>query len=219
MTEARRAFLDRRREICRSNYDGRLAAIYDGNWGGYINPTHAEELDELIARTPDRGTVLDAACGTGKYWDTLITAGLQVTGIDQSQAMLARANAKHPGLPTRVLALQDLATTKDLIGVFDAVTCIDAIEHVGPEDWPIVLAARTAALKRGGWLYLTVEMPEDEGSTVEEPLLVEGEVLDATSYHYYPTVTQVAQHLQTAGLRTDVARSGDGYDHLLLQHP
>jgi hypothetical protein len=42
------------------------------------------------------GTVLDAACGTGKYWPALLAAGLQVTGVDQSAGMLAQASRKHP---------------------------------------------------------------------------------------------------------------------------
>lgn len=40
--------------------------------------------------------VLDAACGTGKYWPMLLGAGLRVMGVDQSQAMLDVATRKHP---------------------------------------------------------------------------------------------------------------------------
>jgi ubiquinone/menaquinone biosynthesis C-methylase UbiE len=55
---------------------------------------------------PAGGPVLDAACGTGKYWSALLGAALQVMGIDQSTGMLGQATRKHPGVAVRVLALQ-----------------------------------------------------------------------------------------------------------------
>ena len=96
---SRREFLDRRREICRARYDQRHPATYDQVWG-QVDPTHAECVSALVAMTPPGGELLDAACGTGKYWPRLLAAGRRVYGIDQSAAMLAQAAAKHPDVPT-----------------------------------------------------------------------------------------------------------------------
>ncbi len=51
----------------------------------------------------------DAACGTRTYWATLLEAGLEVVGTDQSLAMLDVAGGKHPEVTVHRVALQDLA--------------------------------------------------------------------------------------------------------------
>lgn len=68
---SRREFLDRRREICRARYDQLHAHTYDQVWG-QVDPTHAECVSALVATTPPGGELLDAACGTGKYWPPLL---------------------------------------------------------------------------------------------------------------------------------------------------
>jgi SAM-dependent methyltransferase len=92
--EKRRAFLDHRRAVCRRRFDELHAPIYDQRWGGYLNPAHAEFAGDLARRVGGGAHVLDAACGTGKYWPMLLAAGLRVTGADQSAGMLEVARAK-----------------------------------------------------------------------------------------------------------------------------
>jgi ubiquinone/menaquinone biosynthesis C-methylase UbiE len=96
LAAARRRFLDERRAICEQRMDTLHAANYDQRWGSYINPTHRACVDALLALLPSGGLVLDAACGTGKYWPMILGAGLRVMGVDQSQGMLKFAAAKHP---------------------------------------------------------------------------------------------------------------------------
>ena len=48
------------------------APVYDDRWGGYVNPTHDACLRTLVAALPAGARVLDAACGTGKYWTALL---------------------------------------------------------------------------------------------------------------------------------------------------
>jgi hypothetical protein len=45
-------------------------------------------LDRLLALCPPRARLLEAACGTGKYWPLLLREGCFLVGIDQSAAML-----------------------------------------------------------------------------------------------------------------------------------
>ena len=47
--------------------------------------------------------------------------------------------------------------------------CVDAMEFMPPEDWPLILARFFQALRSEGWLYLTVEIvPEDEVRSATE---------------------------------------------------
>jgi len=215
--DVRRRFLDERRAICRERFDTIHAPVYDDRWGGYLNPTHERCVRDLVAGLPAGARVLDAACGTGKYWPILLGAGLTVLGTDQSQAMLDVAAAKHPEVPTRRIALQDLAIA-DLRDV-DAALCIDSIENVGPEDWPGVLAGLRGSVRPGGAAYLTVELPDPDDPDVLEDTdapLVAGEVLSGGAYHYYPSVGEATSLLRDAGFRVDEVLQGDGYAHLLL---
>ena len=207
----RRAFLDQRRAVSRRRFDELHSPVYDQNWGGYINPAHAAFTDELARRLGAGAHVLDAACGTGKYWPRLLASGLRVTGADQSAGMLEVARAKGLPVATVEVALQDMAALPDR---FDGLLCVDAMECVGPEDWPMVLNGFRAVLRPGGWAYLSVELPEEEPP---EPagVLVRGEVLEGEAYHFYPSREQVRGWLAEAGFATVKEADGDGYWHLL----
>jgi len=210
---SRREFLDQRRAIAQRRYDELHAATYDEDWG-HINPSHARFIDRMVALVPPGGRILDAACGTGKYWPTLLAAGLDVYGVDQSRGMLERCAAKHPGVLTRLVALQDLATSTDLRAAFDALICVDAMENVGPEDWPIVLGGLRATLRPGAPAYLTVEITEEPVPLVEG--LEPGEEVGA-GYHYYPTDDAVDSWVAGAGFAVTADEVGDDYRHLLVQ--
>lgn len=45
--------------------------------------------------------------------------------------------------------------------VFDGALCMDAMENICPEDWPLVLSNFHQALKQQGYLYFTVETVEN----------------------------------------------------------
>jgi len=211
----RRAFLDRRRAVSRRRFDQLHAPVYDERWGTYINPTHADFADDLARRLGPGKRVLDAACGTGKYWPRLLEAGLRVTGADQSAGMLEVARAK--GLPVMLVrvALQDIAAVPSR---FDGLLCVDAMENVGPEDWPLVLHGFREVLKPEAFAYLSVELPEDD---LPEPVgvLVPGEVLEDEAYHFYPTREQVWQWLAGSGFAVVREVEGDGYWHIMARSP
>jgi cyclopropane fatty-acyl-phospholipid synthase-like methyltransferase len=191
--------------------------VYDERWGGYLNPTHERCLRTVVEQLDEGARVLDAACGTGKYWPILLDAGLSVVGTDQSQAMLDLAASKHPGVPTHRIALQDLAEAD--LPTFEAVLCIDALENVGPEDWPGVVSGLRARLRPDGTAYLTVELPDPDDPPEPDDTgapLVPGEVLTGGAYHFYPEVSWAAELLHAGGFTVDEVLEGDGYAHLLL---
>ncbi len=220
----RRAFLDERRRSHERRLDAIHAPTYDANWGE-IFPSHRDALDRLLALTRPRGTVLDAACGTGKYWPIVLGSGRTVVGVDQSGGMLAEAHAKHPSVPVGKVGIQEMAFD----GVFDAVICVDAIENVGPEDWPVVLERLRAAARPGAPLYITVELIDEteardayEAAVARDLPVVPGEhVMDVgggeIGYHFYPDDDSIRRWLADAGLELLDSRDGDEYRHLLLR--
>jgi SAM-dependent methyltransferase len=209
---ARRAFLTERSGASVRRFDTLHSPHYDEHWGA-ISPSHAAFVARFAGLVRPGGTVLDAACGTGKYWPALLAAGLRVTGIDQSEGMLAQARRKHPEVPARVLTLQDMVGLEDR---FDGLTCVDALENVPPEDWPRVAAGLAAVLGHGAPCYVTVELPDGPLPPPADPRQVPGEVTDGGGYHYYPPRDRVHGWLEAAGFAITDQADADHYWHLLL---
>ncbi len=215
----RQAWLRERRQTAEERYDAIHAFTYDEEHGE-IGPTHRRFVADLLERCPPGGTVLDAACGTGKYFAMVTASGRRVVGTDQSTGMLGRARARFPAVPLERVGLQEL----DFEAEFDAVMCVDAMEHVPPEDWPRVLANLGRAVRPGGPVYLTVEQADDReldrelaDATARGLPAVRGEV-SRDGYHFYPSRTQVDGWLEEAGLvvAAEDASPGDGYGYLHL---
>jgi SAM-dependent methyltransferase len=214
--EDRRAFITERRRASVHRFDTLHSPDYDGNWGA-ISPSHAAFVTRLTTLVQPGGNVLDAACGTGKYWPALLAAGLRITGADQSAGMLAQARRKHPDVPAQVLALQDLATATDLAGRFDALLCVDALEYIAPEDWPGVVAGLAAALKPRAPAYVTVEIPDGPLPQPADPRQVPGEHFEGSGYHYYPARDQARDWLAAAGFQVEDELAADYYWHFFLE--
>jgi ubiquinone/menaquinone biosynthesis C-methylase UbiE len=127
----RTVWLRERRRMTEERFDTLYAATYDQD-DVPITPTHRRLVTNLIQRCPPGGRVLDAACGTGKYFAMLLDAGRQPVGADQSAGMLAKARGKFPHVAVEKVGLQELSYTAE----FDGVMCVDAMENVFSEDWP-----------------------------------------------------------------------------------
>ena len=218
----RQAWLRERRQTAEERHDAIHAFTYDDQYGE-IGPTHRRFVADLLERCPPGGTVLDAACGTGKYFAMVLDSGRRVVGTAPSTGMLARARARFPGVPLEKIGLQELSFD----GEFDAVMCIDAMENIPPEDWPRVVANLRRAVRPGGQVYLTVEEPNRadleraQAAAIASGLpVVPGEMTaEGAGYHYYPSREQVGGWLEEAGLAVvaeDVSDEGDGYGYLHL---
>jgi cyclopropane fatty-acyl-phospholipid synthase-like methyltransferase len=221
----RRAWIDERREAVRAEYDAE-AATYDEN--PYPAAVQEEWIRRLLATCPEGGTVLDAPCGTGRYFSVVVGSGRRVVGVDQSAGMLEQARARNLAVGLEHVGLQELAH----VAQFDAVMTVDAMENVAPEDWPLVLANLHRALLPGGHLYVTVEEQADadidraHADLVARGLpVVRGEVVegDVAGYHYYPSREQVLRWIEAEGLDLVDERyqqeDGWGYRHFLLRSP
>jgi SAM-dependent methyltransferase len=206
------------RELRRVNEEQEfaLASVYDEYWGE-IGDTHRAFVERFCSMLPPDGRVLDAACGTGKYFAMVLESGRSLLGVDHTGAYLANARAKFSNVPTEKHDLQDLPYRNE----FDGVMCVDAMEFVPPEEWPEVLERFRGALCPGGWLYLTVELvPEAEVRAANEEArrsglpVVEGEVIwhePDDYYHYYPTMEQVRAWVSSAGF--DIVEEAEGPWH------
>jgi len=113
-----------------------------------LNPLRLKYVERAIS-LPEKH-ILDVGCGGGILSESLARAGARVLGIDLAQAVLevARLHALEARLEVdyRAVAAEDLARERP--GAFDAVTCMEMLEHV--PDPGATLAALAALVKPGG---------------------------------------------------------------------
>jgi 2-polyprenyl-3-methyl-5-hydroxy-6-metoxy-1,4-benzoquinol methylase len=156
----RSEWLKRMRSMAETLYDHSSPA-YWVRYGKNIYPTHRQFIKKFLSLLNPNSQLLDAACGAGLYDELLLEAGHRVLGIDQSGGMLAQAREHYPvdrfpGLSYEKLGLQEL----DFQAEFDGLLCMDAFEHICPEDIPVIMGNFHKALKPGGVLYFTEDVLE-----------------------------------------------------------
>lgn len=118
-----------------------------------LNPAR---LGYVSARTTLRNAdVLDVGCGGGLLSEALAHEGAHVTALDLSPELVkvARLHGLESGVKVdyRVQSVESLAMEK--AGGFDAITCMEMLEHV-PDPAAIIDACATL-LKPGGKLFLS----------------------------------------------------------------
>lgn len=127
--------------------DGESRPLHD------LNPARLNYIAERVALKGAR--VLDVGCGGGILSEALARAGAQVTGIDLAPRVLevARLHLHESRLEVdyRLISVEALAA--EMPATFDAVACMEMLEHV--PDPGSVIAACAALLKPGGRLYLS----------------------------------------------------------------
>lgn len=148
-----------------SNVDSQEVARFNevaARWwdaDGPFRPLHElnpERLAFIAARQPLKGArIADIGCGGGILSEALARAGAQVTAIDLAPEALdvARLHAIESGLAVDYRLISAEALAAELPGQFDAVTCLEMLEHV--PDPLSVLRACAGLLKPGGRLFLS----------------------------------------------------------------
>jgi SAM-dependent methyltransferase len=110
-----------------SDYD-RFAWFYNKYWGEeFSRPALSIFNIILVPHLPVGANVLDLCCGTGQIAAGLSERGLNVTGLDGSEAMLRFARANAP----EIEFIHGDARSFELPGVFHAVISpFDSLNHL-----------------------------------------------------------------------------------------
>lgn len=118
-----------------------------------INPLRLDWIDRHLGLRGKR--VLDVGCGGGLLSEGMAVRGAEVTGIDLSEKPLgvAKLHLLESGqkVDYRKVAVEQLAD--EMAGAFDAVTCLEMLEHVpNPSS---VVAACARLVKPGGQVFFS----------------------------------------------------------------
>lgn len=117
---------------------------------------HQTALDDLAARLPAGGMLLDAGCGDGVFLAAARARGWETAGVDSSQTA-AELTGRRLGAQIAVAPLDAFAPPGER---FDAVTLWDVIEHL--PDPAAAMRNLVALLKPGG--VLAVRTPNERSA-------------------------------------------------------
>ena len=119
-----------------------------------LNPLRLQYIDRAVSlagsEAPPR--IVDVGCGGGILSEGMARSGAQVLGIDLSRACLdvARLHALETDVPVSYRAISAEELARESPGQFDAVTCMELLEHV--PDPASMLASLAVLVKPGGRL-------------------------------------------------------------------
>jgi len=143
-----------------TNYFGEdVAARYDNpDWEMFDPAVIDPVVDFLVARSRG-GRALELGIGTGRIALPLAQRGLDVRGIDLSEAMVARLRAK-PGSEDIGVTIGDFATTR-VDGKFSvAYLVFNTINNLTTQDEQVACFQNVAAhLESGGCFVIEVGLP------------------------------------------------------------
>ena len=118
-----------------------------------LNPVRLQYVADRVSLAGAK--VLDVGCGAGLLSEALAADGARVTAIDLAPELIevAKLHQLEAGyeIDYRLQSAEDLAA--ELPGYFDAVTCMEMLEHV-PDPGSIIEAC-ARLLKPGGTLFLS----------------------------------------------------------------
>jgi ubiquinone/menaquinone biosynthesis C-methylase UbiE len=102
-------------------------------------------------------SILDAACGPGKYAEILMAQGAHLTGFDLSPRMIEFAKERNKGAGD--FFVHDLSQPLKMLenASFDVVLCALAMHYV--KDWTLTIQEFCRVLKPKGQLILSIEHP------------------------------------------------------------
>jgi len=118
-----------------------------------INPLRLNYIDERLGLPGKK--VIDIGCGGGLLSEGMARRGATVTGFDLGEAPLAVARLHAEKSRVEVEYLQVLAEeiAEQRAGEYDAVTCLEMLEHV--PDPASVIRACAKLVKPGGQVFFS----------------------------------------------------------------
>ena len=164
---------------------------------------------ELIKRQTV-GRVADVGCGPGRVAAFMAERGLDVVGVDVSQAMLAVARTAHPHIKFEEGRLDALPIDT---GVLAGAVCWYSIIYTPPDRLAETFGELTRVLLPGGYLLLAFQAEAEPVHRAD----AHGTHLPLTSYRH--SVQEVAGCLEDTGFKiyTTVLRAPELHDETTSQ--
>ena len=154
-----------------------FAADYDAQYSTLYEP-EIRTLTELALK--EGGAVLDLCCGTGIVTIPLAGTGLEVVGVDISEAMLEQAKTKVEGRKNLTFHLQDVLEFTTAQRFTLALMTGNAFQCFLTDEAVTALFAKAYALLRPGGVFIfDTRLPEGYDLTLDDDFQLWSEYTDA----------------------------------------
>ncbi len=179
-----------------ATYGDRIADVYDGFYDDRLDTDAAVET---LARLAGDGPVLELAIGTGRLALPLAGRGLEVHGIDASEAMVAKLRAKPGGdrIPVTIGDFAEVGVTGSYALIFVAFNTLFALPT--QEDQLRCFANVAAHLAEGGVFAVEGFVPDlarfDRGQRTNTTSVETDRVVIDASVHDPVAQRVVSQHV------------------------
>jgi SAM-dependent methyltransferase len=162
------------------HFDERVASRYDDSSAAMFSSEVVEPAVDLLAELAGDGRALELGIGTGRIALPLAERGVEVHGIDLSQAMVARLREK-PGGDAIPVAIGDFASTR-ADGAFRLVYLVfNTINNLTTQAEQVACFRNAAAhLEPGGCFVIEVGVPDLQRVSPGETM----HVFDASEDHW-----------------------------------
>jgi len=164
--------MDERQRLEREDLAGEVRRIWDGNaewWDDRIGGGNdfqrelVEPASERLIGDVAGATILDVACGAGRFGRRMAELGAHVVGVDLSERFIRRARERAPAeLAGRLEYHVVDATDRDALLSLGAGRFDGGVATMALMDMPAVeplFSALPLLLKPGGWFVFTVPHP------------------------------------------------------------
>lgn len=150
----------RRTERVRSAYDAAARAYADRSADSLGPKPFDRWLLERVVELADGHPIADIGCGAGQTTAHLQEAGGEVIGYDLSPAMIDEARSRFPDVTFEVADFTELPSLVTGRGL-GAVVGWYSLVHLAASELPPAIAILTSALRRGGWLAVSVHLGDE----------------------------------------------------------
>jgi len=183
----------------------RVASEYDERAANMFDPAATGPVVDLLAELAGDGGALEFAIGTGRIAVPLAERGVRVSGIDDSEAMVARLRAK-PAAEHMHVVVGDMATTR-IDGEFAvAYLVFNTIFNLTTQDAQVACFENAAAhLRSSGWFVIETGVPALQSLPPGQTVLPFRAEPDGLGFDVYDVVTQrfSSQHYHFADGRVE----------------
>ena len=141
-------------------FDERVAARYDDDAAALFGPEALDPIIDFLTDLAGSGRALELGIGTGRIALPLAQRGVQVHGIDLSEAMVAKLRAK-PGGEDIGITIGDFSTTT-VDGTFSLVYLVfNTIMNLTTQEAQVAcFRSVDAHLQQGGCFLIEVGVPQ-----------------------------------------------------------
>ena len=168
----------------------RAAAVYDEHAADMFDPAVVGPVVELLAGLAEQGRALEFGIGTGRIALPLAGRGVRVSGIDNSEAMVAQLRAK-PGAEEIDVRIGSFAEAR-VDGKFSLVYLVfNTIGNLVTQDEQVACFENAAAhLRSGGRFVVEVGVPALQRLPAGQTIIPFRADPEGIGFDVYDVVTQ-----------------------------